>query len=104
MAITKDDVKTAVDKGINASKVALTNAGTAIQNFGDRSVLRIEKAQFENKFKRDITILGELVYNKFANEGLESISIADEDVVTLITEMKKFKDEAAHRDEILKAK
>lgn len=104
MAITKDNVRTVVDKGINASKVALTNAGTAIQNFGDRSVLRIERAQYESKLKHDITELGNLVYKRFVDEGQESIETTDEEIIALITNLKNYKAEIAQRDEILKAK
>lgn len=99
----KDDMKNAMDKGINASKVALTKAGTAIHNFSDQSVLRIEKAQFESKFKHSITDLGLLVYKSFVDEGKESISVTDEEIVKLLTEMKEYKTEIAQREDVLKA-
>ena len=41
--------KTAFDKGMEASKTAFNKASSAVQDFSDKSVVRIEKHQFETK-------------------------------------------------------
>ena len=47
-----DDIKSGLKTGFVATKKGLTKAGSAIQNYGDLSVVQIEKKQFEMKLKK----------------------------------------------------
>ena len=64
--------KTAFDKGMEASKTAFNKASSAVQDFSDKSVVRIEKHQFETKKEEQLLALGKKVFEKFASECIKS--------------------------------
>lgn len=94
-------ITSALDKGWNASKNALGKAGNAVQDFSDKSVVAIEKKQFENKRKKEVTELGELVYTKF-NKKAMSISPKEADVANLLSSIKNCEKEISKREKMLK--
>ena len=60
-----DKVKDFMDKGVEVSKSALSKAGEAVQDFGDKSVTKIEIKKLENKLEKLICELGSYVFDKF---------------------------------------
>ena len=67
--------KTAFDKGMEASKTALNKASNAVQDFSDKSVVRIEKHQFETKKEEQLLALGKKVFEKFFAHCRKNTSI-----------------------------
>lgn len=96
-----DKVKRTFDRGIRASKKALGVAGDAVQDFGDKSVLRIEKMQLETKQKKQFEMLGEYIYKNFSSKN-SSIKSGDEKIAVFIKEIKRLDEEIKIREEGLK--
>lgn len=95
--------KSAIDKGVEVSKKALNKAGAAVQDFSDKSVVRIEKHQFETKREEQLTNLGKLVAEKIIGGGQVSFSAEDSDISGVITEIKHLDEEIAKREAVLSA-
>ena len=96
--------KTAFDKGMEASKTALTKAGNAVQDFSDKSVVRIEKHQFETKKEEQLLALGKKVFEKFSGDAASVLRADDADIVPIIVEIKHCDEEIAKREEALAQK
>ncbi|MBP3708993.1 MAG: hypothetical protein J6I73_01080 [Treponema sp.] len=93
--------KNAFDKGVEVSKTAISKASNAVQDFSDKSVVRIERRQFETKRDEQFAVLGKKVAEKIINENAQSIKADDEDVIAIIEEIKHCNEELARRDEAL---
>ena len=52
----KENLQNYLKKGVQASKEAFSKAETAVTKFGDESVLKIEKKQFEAKLRKEIAL------------------------------------------------
>lgn len=100
MAFT-DDVKKYVDKGIAASRNALTKASDAMSKFGDQSVKKVEKLQLESKLKQQYASLGEQVFLAFTADGKESVSKTEEFVSAMIEKIETTKNEIVLREAAL---
>ena len=94
-----DKVKKVFDRGIVASKKALGVAGDAVQDFSDKSVLRIEKMQLESKLKKQYELLGEYASDTFAKKN--SIAASDTKVSAILKEIKRIKAEIKARETAL---
>ena len=96
--------KTAFDKGMEASKSAITKASSAVQDFSDKSVVRIEKHQFETKKEEQLLALGKKVFEKFSADSAASIHGGDADIAPIVAEVKHCDEEIAKRDTALAQK
>ena len=47
-----DKVKDFMDKGVEVSKTAITKAGDAVQDFSEKSVIRIDIKKLESKLEK----------------------------------------------------
>lgn len=96
-----DKVKKTFDRGINASKKALGVAGDAVQDFSDKSVLRIEKMQLETKQKKQFEMLGEYAYRILSSKN-SSLKASDDKVSNIMKEIKRLASEIKIREDGLK--
>ena len=96
--------KNVLDKVMEVSKDALNRAGSAVQDFSDRSVVRIEKKQFESKRQDFVAKLGEVARKKLMSNPSQSVNIDDNEVSNLINEIKKCDEEITKREQILQEK
>ena len=71
-------LKQYLDKGVEASKKGLKNAGTAISEFGDKSVNKIDIVQLKNRLEKKYQELGQAVAEQLAEDG---ISISKDSLV-----------------------
>lgn len=94
-------LKDAFDKGVEVSKSALNKAGDVVQDFGDKSVMRIEKHQFESKRNEHYALLGKKVAEKFINDNAVSVQADDAELSSIVDEIKRFGEEIAKREELL---
>ncbi len=101
MAFT-DDLKKYVDKGIEVSKTALGKASDAVSRFGDQSVVRVEKAQFESRQKQNFHRLGEVVYALFTEQDKKQLSRENEAIKDLLEAINNTKAEIEKRENLLK--
>lgn len=88
-----DKVKGVLDKGLNASKKALGIAGEAVQDFSDKSALRIEKKQLESKLKKQYEFIGEYVAAVFLSKKNASLTSKDKQVSEYLAEVLRIKKE-----------
>ncbi len=96
-----DDIKHYVELGLNVSKDALSRAGDAVTKFGDESVTRLEKKQFESKLRNEVLEIGYSVLKAFEEDNKESLAKDDEEIAAKIQNIKKFREEIAKREAIL---
>lgn len=97
----KEKFKTGVDKVVSSSRKAIDKASAAMQDFSDKSVIKIEKHQFEAKLDGEYKILGKLVEERFSNDENAIVSVNDEDVIPIMERIKQFKDEIEIRNKKL---
>lgn len=96
--------KTAFDKGMEASKTALNKASNAVQDFSDKSVVRIEKHQFETKKEEQLLFLGKKVFERFSSDAASALHSDDADIAAIVAEVKHCDEEIAKREAALAQK
>lgn len=99
----KEKLQSGLDKFLDSSKKALGKAGNAVQDFSDKSVIRIEKHQFEVKKDDQIKKLGNLALERFLNDSSATLSAGEDAVVSILEEIRKLNDDIALREGKLKA-
>ena len=99
----KDEIQKYLEIGMRSSKEVISKAGEAVSKFGDESVIRVEKYQFQNQLKQEISSLGLDVLKAFEDEHKESISAGDEEIASHIEKIKNIRAEIARKEEQLKA-
>lgn len=99
----KEKFKTGMDKFLESSKKALGKAGNAVQDFSDKSVIKIEQHQLEVKKDEQLKKLGRLAVEKFLDDDKAVLSAGEEAVVTILEEVRRLDSEIAIREEKLKA-
>lgn len=97
-----ETVSDIVDKGITVSKKLVGQAGDAVQKFSDKSVVRLEKRQFESKRDSQIKELGRIAAAVFITDGKEELRRDDYTVSSILEEIKLCDAEIARRDAILR--
>lgn len=93
-----ENVKKTFDRGVAASKKALGIAGDAVQDFSDKSILRIEKKQLETKVKKQYELLGEYVTDVFSSKKSAQISSKDSKVQDILKEIERLNKEIKIRE------
>lgn len=96
--------KDAFTKGMDLSKKALSKASDAVQDFGDKSVIRMERHQAEQKRNELIRELGNLAVDCFIKNQETSLNIDDEKVAVVIKEITRLNGEIERRTEVLNNK
>lgn len=97
-------LKTMFTKGAAASKEAFEKAGDKVQNFTDKSVVKIEKKQLENKQEAKYAELGKLTYSamdKSANPTFETEEHKNK-LKVLQKEIKELAEQIKEKEELLK--
>lgn len=99
-----DKVKDFMDKGVEVSKTALTKAGEAVQDFSEKSVIRIDIKKLESKLEKLINELGSYVFDKFNSENAESVYASEEKIASIIKNINEVKSQIASKTEELEKK
>ena len=99
-----DKVKDFMDKGVEVSKTALTKAGDAVQDFSEKSVIRIDIKKLESKLEKLINELGSNVFDKFNSENAESVYASEEKIASIIKNINEVKNQIASKTEELEKK
>ncbi len=97
-------MKNYLDRGVEVSKDALVKAGEKVQDFGDKSVNRIEISQLEGKIQKEILKLGNYAYSSFTKENCTSFSTEDENVQQILKEIALLNKEIEQKKALLKEK
>ena len=103
--MTKDEFKAkfkdGLDKFVNSSKKAFGKAGNAVQDFSDKSVIRIEKKQYESKRDALYEKLGKMVSDSLIENPSVEIDFKSDEIVSIIENIKNFSAEIKSREELL---
>ena len=99
----KEKLKSGMGKFVESSKKALSQAGSAVQDFSDKSVIRIEKKQLESKRDEQYKKLGELAAERFAADASATLGGSEEAVIAIVEELKGLKEEIEAREAKLSA-
>lgn len=91
-----------IDRGVEASKKGLKSAGSAITEFSDKSVLKIELSQLKAQLARNFTELGKTCYNLLKAENAEPISPSNDEIKKLLEAIAKTEEKIAKHEEALK--
>ncbi|GMO12004.1 MAG: hypothetical protein Ta2A_21310 [Treponemataceae bacterium] len=94
MAIN-EKTKQTIDAAVTTTKDALTKAGGALHEFGNKSVLRIEITQLASKQKKEFEAIGREVYQIFVED--EKASVPKAKVAAHLDEITRINDEIAKR-------
>lgn len=93
-----------VNKVIDASKLAATKAGVALQDFSDKSVIKFEIHQFDSKMKADYTKLGKIASDRFISDAGADVRRDDSQITPIVEEIIAFKAEIEKRQKLLAQK
>lgn len=97
----EDKLRTGVDKFVKSSKKIISKAGSAVQDFSDKSVIRIEKYQLETKRDKKYCLLGKKAADVFFNNTSASFTTDEDGVLLLIEEIKHLNEEINYREQQL---
>ena len=95
------NLKQYLDKGVEVSKKGLKTAGSAISEFGDKSVNKIDIVQLKNRLAKKYQELGQAVAEQLAEDG---ISISKHSIVVSekLSSIKELKEKIHEKEEALK--
>ena len=88
-----------IDRGVEASKKGFRTAGSAISDFGDKSVLRIELSQLKAKRAKALNELGTFAYQALL-EG-KTLEAQEESVCTVFKTLQKLAEDIEKREKAL---
>lgn len=95
------NLKQYLDKGVEVSKKGLKTAGSAISEFGDKSVNKIDIVQLKNRLAKKYQELGQAVAEQLAEDG---ISVSKDSIVVSekLSSIKELKEKIHEKEEALK--
>lgn len=94
-------LKQYLDKSVEVSKKGLKSAGSAISEFGDKSVNKIDIVQLKSRLEKKYQELGQAVADQLAEDG---ISISKDSLVVSekLSSIKELKEKIHEKEEALK--
>ncbi len=87
-----------LEKGAKASKTAFEKAGDAVQEFSDKSVVRLERKQLESRRNTKYTELGRAVAVSFMEKGQNVFKPDTQEGQALMQEILPLLDEISGLD------
>lgn len=97
----KEKIKQGFDKVVTSSKAAIGKAGSAMQDFGDKSVVKIEKHQLEQKREKEYQKLGEFVSTKLLENSDYQINSSITEVQEILDSIKNLNEKISEKDAAL---
>ena len=94
-------VKDGLEKFVKSSKDVFGKAGEAVQNFSDKSVVRIEKMQFESKREEQYAKLGKLVADSLEKNPDATPDFSGAEIASILSEITRMTHEIEERKSIL---
>lgn len=93
-----------LEKGAKVSKAAFEKAGDAVQEFSDKSVVRLERKQLENRRDTKYTELGRAVAVSFMEKGQNVFKSDTQEGQAFVQEILPLLDEIAGLDRAISGK
>lgn len=72
-----EKIKDVFAKGAKVSKEAFEKAGSAVQSFSDKSVLKIEKQQLKNSRDKKYNELGQILSQLLCEKGADILKLGE---------------------------
>lgn len=94
-------LKEFLTKSAEVSKNVFSKAGDAVQEFSDKSVVKIDKIKLENQKSKKLTDLGQIVYDLFS-DSQTSVSFDNENIKSLFEEITQIEKNIEEKTELLK--
>lgn len=96
-------IKDFFSRSAKASKEAFEKAGDKVQEFSDKSVIRLEKKQLENKLDAKYLEMGKKISEVLEVEALRFNMAEDEDLFkTYMEAVENLKEQIAEKENLLK--
>ncbi len=96
-----DTMKEYLDKSVKVSKEAIDKAGDAVQDFSDKSIIRIEIKQLESKNEHSFHDLGIAVYKLLSSFSDISINSSTPEIADILSKIKETENDINKRKKIL---
>jgi len=97
----EETLKSFLSKSAEVSKNAFTKAGDAVQEFSDKSVVKLDKKKLEMQKSKKLSELGALAYDAFTKDNKSTFSSSDEAAKLLIDELKVLDKQIEEKEELL---
>ncbi|MCQ2586359.1 MAG: hypothetical protein MJ185_12285 [Treponema sp.] len=94
-----DNLREIFGKGAESTKNAVTKAGSAIQDFSDKSVLKLDIKKLESERKNIFAELGE--YTSQVLVSLDTVSKSDEKIVDCLLRISQVNEKIAAKEKAL---
>ena len=94
-------MKDFLDKGIEVSKSAFEKAGVAVQDFGDKSVTKIEIKKLESQLEQQYTQIGKAICDLYAQDSKLKIDSSNETLAPLLSQVQETKKEIEEKKSLL---
>lgn len=99
---SKKQFSEGVGKAVEAGKTIVSKAGSALQDFSDKSVIKFEIHQYKRKIANCHEKIGAYLCNKLINDGAATVGSDDEVVRPLVENVVTYLDEIKKREEAIK--
>lgn len=96
-----EKLRSAIDSGVEVSKKGISSAGSAISDFGDKSVLRIELSQLNGRAEKIYAQLGKYAVETFLSQENSTLSAGDEKINSWLTEIKDLRAKIQEKEKAL---
>jgi len=94
-------IKEYIDKGVEASKKGFKTAGSAISEFGDKSVMKIELTQLKAKLTKEYSTFGQNAYNQLVAKKNSTMDLTSKEAAASVEAISKLlKDIKKHEKDI----
>lgn len=94
-------IKAYIDKGVEASKKGFKTAGSAISEFGDKSVMKIELTQLKAKLTKEYSTFGQNAYNQLVAKKNSTMDLTSKEASASVVAISKLlKDIKKHEKDI----
>lgn len=96
-----EKLRSAIDSGVEVSKKGISSAGSAISDFGDKSVLRIELSQLNGRAEKIYAQLGKYAVETFLSQENSTLSAGDEKINSWLTDIKDLRAKIQEKEKAL---
>ncbi len=97
----EEKIKVWLSKGASVSKSAFEKAGDAVQDFSDKSVLKLDKMKLESQKNKKLTELGIVVNDMIANgfSGFDIETVPEKDkIMEIFRQISEFSEKIKEKE------
>jgi hypothetical protein len=99
-----EKMKELLEQSAQTSKELASKAGAKAQNLGEQGVLILEIKKLKGQIEKQIDLLGNIVYQAFIKQGVESIHAQDPDIRKILDEITFIQEDIEKKEANLQEK